>query len=261
MLWHFRILVSFVLTAPLISCASVSVIPLDYQGQPKNEAPGVRYYMPKPYLLVTQLPDASKPDGGNAGAPAAASKDEGGQGSKATDSPSPSSDLSYQLGNSTYLLKLIYLPDMSKTMAINVVPGIFGTSSAQPTLQDGWMLTSLQSSSDNTKAIDNLTSLASALIGGGAKEAATGGAAAAAKKTSGPGSANRTSVPALRPGLYEFRYDEYGHLIGLCLVTAFSGGVANTNLAPSDIAGVDRTGRYCPSIDAVLALNIVRVKG
>ena len=166
---------------------------------------------------------------------------------KAGSSPSPSSDLSYQLGSTTYLLKLIYLPDMSKQMAINVVPGIFGTSSAQPNLQDGWMLTSLQASSDNTKALDDLTSLATALLGAGGK-AATGGATAktAAQARAKDMMGQQPPGPApLAPGLYEFRYDEFGHLIGLCRLTSFDASVQNDRLLPSDFAGALITGNYC----------------
>lgn len=285
------------ISIPLAACASVSVIPLDYHGQPKNEAPGVRYYMPKPYLLVTQLnpPTDGKgknnPGGGgstatatcngntatatcdggksaqNAGPPAGDGNTESqsdGSTKGASNSPSPSSDLSYQLGSTTYLLKLIYLPDMSKTMAINVVPGIFGTSSAQPVLQDGWMLTSLQASSDNTKALDDLTSFATALLGAGGKAATGGGAAAAGSKAAHGPPEPPPPTRVLPAGLYEFRYDEYGHLIGLCAVTTFHDTppyALNTGLIPSDLDGVGATGQYCPSIAALRGGRLIRAKG
>ena len=257
-------------------CASVSVIPLTADGQPKNEAPGMRYYMPKPYLLVTRTPAEAVVVGGAGGSdgagrpadispepapgaiPGAAPGAAPGAGASPTKtasqaapsqaSASPTSDLSYQLGNNSYLLKLIYLPDMSKTMAINLVPGIFGTSSLQPTLQDGWMLTSMQASADNTKAMDDLTTLATALIGGG-KSAATKTATGAAKaanigKKKAPGAENPDVLP---PGLYEFQYDAQGRLIGLCGVSRFSSsGVANSN--------------RCRSTEALAALNWVQAR-
>jgi hypothetical protein len=237
--------------------------------------------MPKPYLLVTQIPNDNRSGKGNDQKNSNSGENRGpgsaaNTGTKTTDtdtkgggtSPSPTSDLSYQLGNSIYLLKLVYLPDMSKTMAINIVPGIFGTSSAQPTLQDGWMLTSMQASSDNTKALDDFTSIATAILGSGAK-AATGGTTAAAaatnKKTQGPGPATISTEldPVLPPGLYEFRYDEYGHLIGLCTVSTFSHNnkISNTNLIPSDLVGVAVSGRYCPSLNTLISSNVARVKG
>ena len=274
---HLHLCAAAIFASSLAACASVSVIPLDYNGQPKPEAAGIRYYMPKPYLLVTQIktPTGGKPppggannktstatatcngttatatcDGGDKNAqPAAAANTTQNQSdatNKAGSSPSPSSDLSYQL-STTYLLKLIYLPDMSKQMAINVVPGIFGTSSAQPNLQDGWMLTSLQASSDNTKALDDLTSLATALLGAGGK-AATGGATAktAAQARAKDMMGQQPPGPApLAPGLYEFRYDEFGHLIGLCRLTSFDASVQNDRLLPSDFAGALITGNYC----------------
>jgi hypothetical protein len=267
-----RVIACLIWSLPLGACASVSVIPLDYNGRPKtDEAPGVRYYMPKPYLLVTQIkndqlppPTPPKDGGGGAGAagggdptsPDKTSDKSGDQNAPA--SPSPSSDLSYQLGNSSYLLNLIYLPDMSKTMAINIVPGVFGTSSAQPTLQDGWMLTSLQASSDNTKALDDFTTLASALIGGGTKGATQ---AATTKGGGGAGGAAPTPTPpdlGLPPGLYEFRYDEFGHLFGLCAVTLFSNkwpSPTHPNYGP-----ITNTG-FCPSLEALARLNVVWHKG
>lgn len=256
------------ISLPLVACASVSVIPLDYAGQPKNEAPGIRYYMPKPYLLVTQIPNDQWPNNTHSTAIPTNSKyakatasDGDGTGTKDGDatapasktaSPSPTSDLSYQLGNNTYLLKLVYLPDMSKTMAINIVPGVFGTSSAQPTLQDGWMLTSMQASSDNTKALDDLTSLATALVGGGTQAAKT-----AATKSLEAGPPTKPD-PSLPPGLYEFRYDERGHLIGLCAVTVFSNKTIDyrhPNAGP-----VTNTG-FCPSLESLAALNWIRARG
>jgi len=257
----------------LSSCASVTVTPITYQGQPKNETAGIRYYMPKPYLLVTRIPaelkitneaptagpapsrfgsagpadelqPAARPSASSATTETKASA----QAQPSQTSPSSTSDMSYQLGNSTYLLKLVYLPDMSKAMVINLVPGIFGTSSLQPTLQNGWMLTSMQTSADNTKAIDDLTTLATAFIGG-AKPAAT---ASTTKSTLKAAEAPRTQPSPeendiLPPGLYEFQYDSEGYLIGLCKVAQFkNGGVTNT--------------RTCPSLQALASLNWVRSK-
>src|SRR4029079_11786118 len=109
--------------------------------------------------------------------------------------------LSYQVGNDTYVLKLIYLPDMSKSMALKITPSILGSVSAQPQLQDGWMLTSLQASADNSKAIESFTTLARALIGGG------GSAVAGSGDKSITALRERTQVAAaedvLPPGLYE----------------------------------------------------------
>jgi hypothetical protein len=221
----------------LCGCASVTVTPLDQKGQPNGEFSGIRYYMPKPYLLVTEIPNDQlpKPEKGGAGAPAPGDTADK-QGTK-SDSPSSSSDLSYQLSNTSYSLKLIYLPDMSKTMAINISPSILGTSSVQPTLQDGWMLTSLQASSDNTKALSDLTTLAGALLGGGAK--------GATKTAKGGGGGGARGLP---PGLYEFQYDQqHGYLTGLCAVTLFE----NESIDPI---------RFCPSLESIATMKAIRVK-
>lgn len=41
----------------LAGCAGVTVQALNVEGTAKSGQPGLRYYMPRPYLLVTQLPD------------------------------------------------------------------------------------------------------------------------------------------------------------------------------------------------------------
>jgi hypothetical protein len=232
----------------LTACASVSIEPLDASGNVDyTKAPGLRYYMPKPYLLVTVIP-GDKPtvdphharirnDAPSAVRPEAGTPPDNNNGNNngdgtpkpaQTGSPSSNSDLSYQIGNTTYLLKLVYLPDMSKTMAINITPSILGTSSMQPTLADGWMLTSLQASADNTKALDDMTTLASAILGGGAKTASpTNSNPVKPKLTASDGPPNELP-PALSPGLYEFIYYPNGVLQGLCAISAFStNGIKN----------------------------------
>jgi hypothetical protein len=111
--------------------------------------------------------------------------------------------------------------------------GLWGTSSMKPVLQDGWMLTSLDSTSDS-KTAETLQAL-----GAIAGTALTGGAGAAAKSASkaqagGPGG-GLPQLPAdlssyygaangiLRPGLYRFNYDANGVLTSLTAVSFFTG--------------------------------------
>ena len=134
---------------------------------------------------------------------------------------SPTTDTSYQAVSDQYVAKLIYLPDMSHAMAISESPGLFGTVTMGATLQDGWLLTSLQGNSNQQVAetISAIASLAGAFVGGGAPKA---GAAAAARPGALPGPP--TAVPSapqlLSAGLYEFRYVN-GVLTGLCRLVAF----------------------------------------
>jgi hypothetical protein len=81
----------------------------------------------------------------------------------------------------SYAVKLIYLPDYSQPMSIQLKSGVFGNSSSAPTLQDGWMLTSMSGSADSGGAavISALTSLGSAFAGGAGPAAAKGGTQAA----------------------------------------------------------------------------------
>jgi hypothetical protein len=85
------------------------------------------------------------------------------------------------------MVRLIYLPDYTHPMAINENPGLFGLASMKPTLQDGWMLTSLEGSGDSKTAetIGAVAQLIGSVEGGpavaGAKAGATKGQSANVK--------------------------------------------------------------------------------
>jgi hypothetical protein len=239
----------------LTGCAGVTVTPLDATGKkaPGQEA-GLRYYMPRPYLLVVQLPPtATKTDsssGGDGQVEADAVPPGGNSSTKpqkdspttntdtAASSPgsSPISDTSFMAATPQYQVKLIYLPDLEHPMAMTSSTGLFGTSTMTPTLQDGWMLTSLNANADS-KMAETLTALAS--IAGSVAGGGTGAAAKAAKSTAtstqsllaqfGP---QATPVnPVLRPGLYRFEYNKKGVMTGLKAVAFFD---ADTGIvAPS----------------------------
>jgi hypothetical protein len=237
----------------LAACASVDVIPLTVQGQKAtDQEPGVRYYLPAPYLLVAELPptptgakDKSKPGdqpgdippdekglteshAGAApkpGSPKDGGADSGTSGPGANNASAPVSDTSFQAGTPQYMMKLIYLPDRAHPMAMTAHSGLFGTAAMKPTLQDGWMLTALDSSADN-KVAEVLTAVGS-IIGaasgaGGAK--ASGGKPPSAEASFGADGKPlpKPSLPILRPGLYRFDYDTgTGVLKGLVPVTLF----------------------------------------
>ncbi len=235
----------------LAGCAGVTATPLNPDGTAKAGKEGVRYYMPAPYLLVAELPPVNStssspraptnPFPGDAGAAAGVApaptpdtkKDVKPDASSAS-SAAPTSDTSFQGNTPQYMIKLVYLPDMSKPMALSAHNGLTGTASMKPTLQDGWMLTSLDASSDS-KFSETLSALAS-LVGSSASLAGTGGASAATMKAPGgpPGTAARQNVAdlspffvkgkhILKPGLYKFVYDEQGELQDLRPVVFFTG--------------------------------------
>jgi hypothetical protein len=129
-----------------------------------------------------------------------------------------------------YGVKLIYLPDFEKPMAITQTPGLLGTASAKPSLTDGWMLTSLDASSDS-KVSDTISAIASLVgsITGAGGGAATKGATTAAKAAITKGITaqhKETTIPnVLKPGLYRLNYDDNsGKLLGICAVTLFENG-------------------------------------
>ncbi|MFL9992905.1 hypothetical protein PQR34_18615 [Paraburkholderia sediminicola] len=170
----------------LASCASVTSVPLNPDGTDatanSNKVKGIRYYIPKPYLLVTALPASPASSVSDATLPQAHKKPEaqggGDTASKNTDTQLPqsntptanASDTSFTAATAQYVVKLIYLPDYSQPMALQMHSGMFGTVSEAPTLQDGWMLTSMSGSS-NSGVADALSAIASIVSG------AKGGAA------------------------------------------------------------------------------------
>ena len=200
--------------------------------------------MPKAYLLVMRIPatiaktitggrgatDANVggqtappshigPPAPGAAPPAAPTGGSTDASKSPTISPSPTTDTSFQASSDTYVAKLIYLPDKTEPMAVSESPGLFGTVSMGASLQDGWMLTSLQGSGDE-KVAETLTavaSLVSAAYGGGAPKAVTGNAPPAPGAL--PGRRGKHPQPAgselLSAGLYDFRPT------GICRLTSF----------------------------------------
>lgn len=177
--------------ASVAACASIEAIPLTPAGKADpNQARGIRYWMPAPYLLITELPSQSAPQGGddtNAVADAApgggggdTNNAKGAQPSNQVQASTPSgsaTDTSFAASTTEYSVKLIYLPDLAHPMALKMRSGLLGTVTAAPTLTDGWMLTSMNGSS-NSGVSDTLQAVGSLLGGSSSK---TGGAAGAAK--------------------------------------------------------------------------------
>ncbi len=141
---------------------------------PKDQ--GVRYYRPKPYLLVepsgTTVTDSKK---------------------NVTLSPS----------DEFVSIRLEYLPDFSEEYAINVSPGL-GDADVKITLEDGWNLTSLNQDLDsqfdeNVTAISDLAKAAAGFVPSGGPENRSG-------DRGGPlGSSRKFVVPATNVpiGYYE----------------------------------------------------------
>src|ERR1051325_3986138 len=229
-----------------IGCAQLQVVPLDPSGkEATDKAKGIVYYLPKPYLVVARLPPkssggetrpkeqigdanlAAKPAQKPAPKPAPTPPDNkpaGASDDKDTKdsipSTSPNTNSSFEAANAEYRLKVIYLPDYSRPMAIRSDSGLIGTASIKPVLQDGWMLTSLDGTTDN-KVADLLNSVASII---GATKGA--GASSAGGKKGADDEAQLqflqgTTDEVLRPGLYEFRYDANQRLT-LCAVAFFT---------------------------------------
>jgi hypothetical protein len=90
----------------------------------------------------------------------------------------------------SYSVKLVYLPDYSHPMSLQMKSGWFGTTTMAPTLTDGWMLASLNGSADAGTA-NTISALAALVTGGGSS---SGGKAGGAKGGSGNGTANADEI-------------------------------------------------------------------
>jgi hypothetical protein len=218
-----------VLSMPLLgACSTVDFQQLraaDLAAKP--EAPhGAVYYLPKPYLLVAQMPapaarpsteapDPAPPPGTSSGAavfphsyggegdPKADSKDD----ASPADTASPTSDFSFGGASNGYILKLVYLPDLTRPMAMSMQAGL-GTASLKPTLVNGWALTGFDATADS-KTAEILASVAQVI--GAWKNPGNKDTGGTDTSTKGGGASQ-----LLRPGLYEFHYDQFGRLVALC---------------------------------------------
>jgi hypothetical protein len=245
---------SLISICTLGACASVDVKPLDADGNKVKSGAdaGLRYYIPKPYLLVMRLPPDTPagaqsdvtvqdpvadhatsapppashpaPGGSSSGhsAPTAAAHPNSSSGAPDTpsknspappDSSAPAAGVAstqFSASNSRYVAKLVYLPDLSRPMAISTTTGL-GAVTLGASLQEGWMLTSLQTSSDS-KTAEILTAIAAGI---GATHGGGGGGGTGGKQQPGGG------PNTLPPGLYMFDYGPKGTVAGLCYVTLF----------------------------------------
>lgn len=224
----------------LQGCAGVSIRQLEPSTMAvKAGTPnGAVYYLPKPYLLVARLPvqasEIPRPApvsvGGAANGSAAGRTDQGqgqfqgpppggedeGKEKPAAAPPAASgTNTSFLAQTGDYVLKLVYLPDMTRPMAITAKVGLFGTAKLSPTFQDGWMLTGFTSEADSKMAeiVGNLAGIINAVRGPAPEKAD--------EAPGGPGGSNPADE-VLKPGFYEFVYNPQGRLIGLKEVAFFT---------------------------------------
>lgn len=269
------------LALPLATCAKVSVNALSYDGTPLASAvEGVRYYDAHPYLIVAQLPvdppataPKSADDANQRGATSHSNKETSNQeragkpttttttGNKTAPTPADApatapgggtSDTGFAASTRQYSIKLIYLPDYSRPYAISESPGLFGTTSMKPQLQNGWMLVSLDAAGDS-KVSETLAAIASLIpaafgVGAGPKPASTPSGTPSPNRNLGVGEGVPDNI--LPPGLYKLEYNKFGNLVGLRRVTGFCSDtgeysrdelakVLNAELSPSATSLLD----------------------
>jgi hypothetical protein len=194
--------------ASVAGCASITALQLDPKTFTKADkaAEGILYYMPKPHLLVAVGPPIEKRSAltpteqsdlnkilakaratrGDLSAQsnalsaveksiliesvlkASAKDDKGGGGEQSGAATSGADTASFSVGAGQYLVKLIYLPDCDRPMALKIEAGLFGKIDAQPRLENGWMLTSLGGNVDNSALLTSLADIITANKGSSA---------------------------------------------------------------------------------------------
>lgn len=250
------------LTLTLGACAEINAVPLDEKAlvAVQNGAPGFRVPRMTPYLFVARLPaqsvtsttnaphqksasdmtspssnsDRTGPRGpvGSPGGENPSDISDAGDSAGKTDDPAAKSssgsgsDTTFAAQTTTFVMRVVYLPDYQHSVGVSMKGGLFGTSSLSLEFQNG-MLTGVNGKVDNTKNADIVTSALQAIA-----TVATGGAAAAAAgptTASPPGGARRTVVatpveqPPIKPGLYAFvPIDKSSSPLGLCVVAYFT---------------------------------------
>jgi hypothetical protein len=206
-----------------------------------------------------QSVDGSKDKTKTAGAGASANPPSkpGTDGSNNSSGPSaasaPATDTSFQIGDSskTYIAKLIYLPDYSRPMAVELSTGLVGISKVDMSLQDGWMLTNVSANADNSKMGDVLVAAIQALSTG-----ATGGASQAASAASKKAGALPLALQAppdrvLRPGLYAFDYNYGMSRVSFLCAVAFFGPEGSKPATGPGACGPDYSRPMPPPVSTV----------
>ncbi len=141
-MWH-RVFLCVLALACISGCAPRTVV----RKNPCDNDRGIRFYRPKPYLLVTP----------------------GSEITSVEDQAKKTITTKKGVGNSDQFvtIKLEYLPDFAEEYAIEVKPGL-GTNNTVVNLEDGWNLTTVDQKLD-AKFDENLgavTELAKVVVGG-----------------------------------------------------------------------------------------------
>lgn len=171
-----------------------------YTKHGSHDKEGFHYFLPKPYLLVTNmttLPASGSLRGGSPGGSpgGGGAKDDA---SKGTEGGMPR-DANPPPG-SIITLQLLWLPDLEEEYVVQVSGHSIGTFEGGLQLQNGWMLTGLNEKSD-AKIAETLTA-ASGLLSNIFSAAGLGGAAGAKAKT--------REGKEMRPFVYLFALDTVG---------------------------------------------------
>ena len=166
-------------TVVQVGCASVKV-----KRVPAHDAnvEGLRFYRPRPYLLVSDEPE---------------------QGTTAKGATAKPAMGGIAGATSTLHFSIVWLPDLSQEYVIQASAGM-GTVTFNPTLENGWKLTALNANVDSKTA-----------------ELLTAAGTMVTKAGVGKSEASTTRSQRIVPGLFRFVFESnsgspnYGQIVGV----------------------------------------------
>jgi hypothetical protein len=154
----------------MLAAAAGCMPRVSVKPNPGPDTKGIRYYRPKPYLLITPYAAGVPTPAGDAEEPEKPKKGADDE-NAATPKPEKAKTQPQEvkivgLTDQYVQMELKMLPDFSEEYAIDIRTG-FGTNHTQITLEDGWNLTSVNAELDS-KTAENITAVAQLLssIGG-----------------------------------------------------------------------------------------------
>ena len=128
----------------------------------ESTAPGFRYYLPKPYLLVTNMNVAADTGTSSSPKPSDTTPPKTTSESHEKEVSAPLTDLDQSAGT-VMTVKIIWLPDTSAPYSVTIAGAKLGSFKGGLQLTNGWMLTNVNEESD-AKVAETMSAFAS-LVG------------------------------------------------------------------------------------------------
>jgi len=187
---------------------------------PNAAVDGFRYYLPRPYLMVTSMGIAQDEAASGSAKPAEAKESTPSPKPKTLDDSKSAAPLA-----TVVTVKLLWLPDTAHPYAVTTRGAGLGTFKGGLQLSNGWMLTNVSAESDAkiAETITAVSGLISSVLSPGAKTT---------KSLESPDQGK------LRPFLYLFEIDTAGHNLTRVDTSALESVLAT--IAPASVPALEK---------------------